>query len=116
MDFFLLAFLEGAVEYFMVISHKCFMADALHQCEGMFKKILSFPKDSSRPFLSGVEGKTAALLARGAYASYVSANAAKSGKSVSPKAAKQRPQVWRAAPAKPGNAAGGFFQHSHIPC
>ncbi len=52
--------------------------------------------------LSGVEGKAAAMLTRGAYASYVSANAAKCGKSVSPKAAKGRPQVWRAAPVKPG--------------
>ena len=38
--------------------------------------------------LSGVEGKAATVLMRGAYASYVSANAAKSDKSVSPKAAK----------------------------
>ncbi len=57
--------------------------------EGMFKKpILS---EGSRPALSEVEGKAAAVLTRGAYALYVSANAAKNGKSVSPKAAKGRP-------------------------
>ncbi|MDA0740021.1 MAG: hypothetical protein O3A59_14000 [Nitrospirae bacterium] len=42
-------------------------------------------KSSSSPVLSGVEGKAAAILTRGAYSQYVSANAAKSGKSVSPK-------------------------------
>ncbi len=35
-----------------------------------------------------VEGKAAAILTRGAYMQYVSANAAKSGKSVSPKVGK----------------------------
>ncbi len=45
--------------------------------------------------------KAAALLTRGAYTVYVNANAAKSGKSVSPKVRQ-----------KGENAAGGFFQHS----
>ncbi len=53
---------------------------------------------------------------------YVSANAAKSGKSVSPKVGKMATCLREAAPAKAGNAAGlpavalakagGFFQHS----
>ncbi len=47
--------------------------------EGMFKK------SSSSPILSEVEGKATVGVTRGAYAAYVSANAAKSGKSVSPK-------------------------------
>ncbi len=40
---------------------------------------------------------------------YVRANAAKSGKSVSPKVRQKGDRVC----AKPENAAGGFFQHSH---
>ena len=39
---------------------------------GNVQKILSVPKGSSSPFLSGAEGKAAALLARGAYSQYVS--------------------------------------------
>jgi len=39
--------------------------------------------------------KAAALLTRGAYIEYVSANVAKSDKSVSPKAAKWRERRWR---------------------
>jgi hypothetical protein len=49
----------------------------------------------------GSSSKAAAILTRGAYSQYVSANAAKSGKSVSPKV-RQNGE----------NAAGGFFQHS----
>jgi hypothetical protein len=45
--------------------------------------------------------KAATILTRGAYSPYVSTNAAKSGKSVSPKVRQ-----------KGENAAGGFFQHS----
>jgi len=44
--------------------------------------------------------KAAAFLTRGAYSQYVST-------------AKGRHLSVRAASAKPGNAAGGFFQHSH---
>ena len=62
----------------------------------MFKKILSFPKGSSSPALSGVEGKAEAILTRGAYSQYVST-------------AKGRHLSVRAASAKPGNAASGFF-------
>jgi len=40
---------------------------------------------------------------------YVSANAAKSGKSVSPKVRQKGDDVWQAVSAKPGNAAGGHF-------
>ncbi len=57
------------------------------------------PKGAKTPFSSG---KAAALLTRGAYSQYVSANAAKSGKSVSPKVRQMGE-----------NAAGDFFQHSH---
>jgi len=53
-------------------------------------------KSSSSPALSGVEGKAAALLVRGAYSQYVST-------------AKGRRLPVRAALANPGNAAGGFF-------
>ncbi len=53
------------------------------------------------------------VLTSGAYSQYVSANAAKSGKSVSPKVRKKGDdKSVRAALAKPENAAGGFFQHS----
>ncbi len=55
----------------------------------------SKPEGAKTPFPTG---KTAALLARGAYSQYVSANAAKSGKSVSPKVRQ-----------KGENAAGGPF-------
>ena len=66
---------------------------------GNVQKILSFPKGSSSPVLSGVEGKAAALLTRGAYSQYVSTT-------------KERHLSVRAASAKPGNAADGFSQHS----
>ncbi len=49
------------------------------------------------------------MLTRGAYA-------AKSGKSVSPKAAKRRSQVWRAAPAKPGTPLAALRQDSGQAC
>jgi hypothetical protein len=42
-----------------------------------------------------LEGKAAALLTRGSYSQYVSANVAKSDKVVSPKAAKGRERRWR---------------------
>ncbi len=86
------------------MANKCPISEQAHNARECSKKhaLSLFPNGSSSPVLSGVEGKAAAVLTRGAYVSYVSANAAKSGKSVSPKAAKRRPQVWRAAPAKPG--------------
>ncbi len=56
------------------------------------------PKGAKTPFSTG---KAAAILTRGAYTVYVSPNAAKSGKSVSPKVRQ-----------KGENAVGGFFQHS----
>ena len=56
------------------------------------------PKGAKTPFSTG---KAAAILMRGAYSQYVTANAAESGKSVNPKGRH-----------KGENAAGGFFQHS----
>jgi len=50
------------------------------------KHVLSLSEGSiQRPVLSRVEGKAATVVTRGAYAAYVSANAAKSATSVSPK-------------------------------
>ncbi len=111
--------MSGPVESFT--SHGKYMPypQSGTQREGIFKKpILS--EGSVQSALSGIEGKAAVVLTRGAYASYVSANVAKSDKSVSPKTAKRRHRVWRAAPAWPGNDASGsstrlrtsFFQHS----
>ncbi|MEC4674603.1 MAG: hypothetical protein VST68_10475 [Nitrospirota bacterium] len=59
------------------------------------------PEGAKTPFSTG---KAAAIWTRGAYSQYVSANAAKSGKSVSPKVRHNGE-----------NAAGGFFQHSLPP-
>ncbi|MEC4674530.1 MAG: hypothetical protein VST68_10110 [Nitrospirota bacterium] len=57
---------------------------------------------SRREWSKSPSSKAAASLTRGTYSQYMSANAAKSGKSVSPKV------------RQPGeNAVGGFFQHSH---
>ncbi len=101
------------------MANTCHIRDQAHHARECSKKPI-LPEWFVQSALNGVEGKAVAVLTRGAYASYVSANAAKSGKSVSPKTAKWRPLVWRAVPAKPGNAAGGpstrlrtsFFQHS----
>ncbi len=64
--------------------------------DGNVQKKPILPEGFVQSALSGVEGKATAFLTHGAYASYVSANTAKSGQSVSPKAAKRRPQVWQA--------------------
>ena len=58
------------------------------------------PKGAKTPFSTG---KAAAMLARGAYSQYVSANGAKSGKSVSPSVRHNGK-----------NVTGEFFQHSSI--
>ena len=44
----------------------------------------AFPKGPSTPNTEFIEGKAATILTHRAYMEYVSANAAKSGKSVSP--------------------------------
>ncbi len=59
-------------------------------------------KRSSRPTLSGIEGKSAVSFARGTYLLYVSAHGPKRAKSVRQKVRKTDE-----------NAAGGFFQQRH---
>ncbi len=92
---------KGPVESFTSLGNHMPYTQSGSPREGMFKTCLescrrkAYPeglsKGSVQSALSGVEGKAAAVLTHGAYASYVSANAAKSGKSVSPKAARGQP-------------------------
>jgi len=88
----------------------------------MFKKVRPA---RPQPFPAFVAHFGGVGLTRGAYFLYVSANAAKSGKSVSPKIRKKGDLPTRSRFNRHGTAglsavalakAGGFFQHSHFLC
>ncbi len=92
---------EGLLNNSRHRGNTCHVSDQAHhgrECS----KTPNLPEGFVQSALGGVEGKATAVLTPGAYASYVSANAAKSGKSVSPKAAKGRTCL-----AEARNAAGG---------
>ena len=75
--------------------------DPLENKEGMFKKFRIVP---SWP----LEGKAAAGFTRGAYTEYVSTEKWRPVCALARRSAPARRR--EAAPAKAGNAAGGFFQ------
>jgi len=83
-------------------AHQSSKTDSPQQWEGMFKK--ACPESYRRVF-----SKAAAILMRGAYSQYMSANVAKSDRSVSPKTAKGRPCLCEALRQSQRTQVAAFF-------